>query len=70
MAYPSHEIVMQFEKSSNDVIISDKSSAKISKTNKCKTFALTKSHIQVSQNFDKSKTSDKLFHRVFRFNAI
>ena len=64
MAHPFHDTVMHLETSSNDVTISDISTAKIPKTNECETCALTKSHVKVSRNFEKSEFSEKRFHRV------
>ena len=64
MAHPSHDSVMHLEQATSDVVISDLSTAQIPKTNECETCALTKSHVKVSRNSDKSESSDKPFHRV------
>ena len=64
MAHASPDAIMQLENSTNDVIISDVTTAKLPKTNECETCALTKSHVQISRTSHKSETSDKPFYRV------
>lgn len=53
---------MQLEKTSNDVINSDISTAKIFKINECETCVLIKSHVKISRNFDNSDSLNKPFH--------
>lgn len=64
MAHPSHDTVMQLEKSSSNVVISDISLSQVPKTNECETCALTKSHHIISRSSEKSEISEALFHRV------
>ena len=64
MAHASPDAIMQLEKSSNDYVISDISTAKVPKTHECETCALTKSHVHISRTPNKSETSETPFYRV------